>query len=628
MLIDNINYLRKYYRPIRDYLKDNEEDILTQPIYVVKSKTGQLSLEITVETGTVSIHSKYDPEKEAQRLISKYEEDMNQYKQVFFYGIGLGYHVKAFMEKYPNLTYTLYEPNPAIFYHFLANKKIEDLNEKQIKDIYLETSENEKNLMLNQFVNQLDDNVLFVSLPSYEKIFQKEYQLFLTQFKKKMKDKNTTFFTNLAFEKRWTINSMKNFPAVLNTPNILQAGNSDIIKGLPVILVAAGPSLNNEIENLRYIKENKLAYIFAVGSANKALINNDILPDAVCTYDPQGHNYKVFEEIIKKGLEIPLIFGSSVGYETIKKYSGPKAHMITSQDTVSQYYLGEEATDAVINDASSIAIITLQLLVKLQVSSIILVGQNLAYKDSEFYSKGIDYSNMGKDYSITQDVKNKAITIKDVNGNDILTSKGFFDMKQELEQYISLTNIKVINTTVGGACIKGTTFIRLHDLILNHLCLPVVDDNWFEKLNINYDVAKVKEKQETMNSNFKEFGVILGNLEKILQQINLLVSKQQVSNLERQFNRLDKEFKRFRDNQYYKVFINPMVRISLELTIQKIQSIRFMEDQLIKGETTVKIFDKFLSECKLDSHNISPVYSTLEQSYKKTRGGNIYELKK
>ncbi|QTN00389.1 DUF115 domain-containing protein [Sediminibacillus dalangtanensis] len=623
MLIDNINYLRKHYRSIRAFLKNNEDELLAKPINVVKSRTGQPSLEILSKTGMVSIHSKYDPEKEAQRLIEKYEKDIHQYKQVFFYGVGMGYHVKAFMERHPNLTYTLYEPQPAVFYHFLSNKKIEDFNEKQIKNIYLGTSEDDVKQMVSQFVNQLGNNVLFVSLPSYEKIFEKEYQFFLTLFKNKMKDKKTSFFTNLAFEKLWTINSMKNFPEVLSTPNILNSGNSSIMEGLPVILVSAGPSLSNELENLRYIKKNKLAYIFAVGSANKALINNDIIPDAVCTYDPQDHNYKVYEELINKGLEVPLIFGSSVGYETIKRYSGPKVHMIMSQDTVSQYYLGKEETDAVINDASSIAIVTLQLLVRLKVSSIILVGQNLAYKGSEFYSKGIDYSSMGKEYSITEEVKNKAITIKDVNGNNILTSKGFFNMKQELEQYISSTNIKVFNTTVGGASIKGTTFIPLNELILTHLSFPVVDDNWFTKLNIHYDLDKVKEKQEAMNSSFKEYGVLIENLEKILDQINSLVNKHQVNNLERQFNKLDKEFKRLSDNSYYKVFIKPMVRISLEVTIKNIQSIRFTKDQVLKGKTIVKIFDKFLSECKIDAKNIIPVYSTFEQSYKKTRGANL-----
>ena len=136
-------------------------------------------------------------------------------------------------------------------------------------------------------------------------------------------------------------------------------------KGKPAMLVAAGPSLNEEIENIRYIKENGLAYIFSVGSAINTLIYHNIYPDAACTYDPTVNNQKVFAKVKEKNIkDIPMIFGSSVGYETLIDYPGKKYHMITSQDTVSNYYLKTEEEDRldIVLDAPSIAVVTLQLL--------------------------------------------------------------------------------------------------------------------------------------------------------------------------------------------------------------------------------------------------------------------------
>ena len=62
---------------------------------------------------------------------------------------------------------------------------------------------------------------------------------------------------------------------------------------------SSGPSLE-DIENIRYIKEHGLAYIFSVGSAISVLINNNIYPDAACTYDPTVNNQKVFNIVVSQ----------------------------------------------------------------------------------------------------------------------------------------------------------------------------------------------------------------------------------------------------------------------------------------------------------------------------------------
>src|SRR5690606_4805399 len=128
---------------------------------------------------------------------------------------------------------------------------------------------------------------------------------------------------------------------------------------------------------LKEIKKQGLAYIFAVGSANKALIAHGIHPDAVFTYDPQGHNASVFKELMDNGhTTIPMVYGTSVGFETVQLYPGPKFHFVTAQDTITQNF--HETTLPIVNDAYSIAIVTLQILYHLQVKKVILVGQNFA----------------------------------------------------------------------------------------------------------------------------------------------------------------------------------------------------------------------------------------------------------
>ncbi|GGE36233.1 hypothetical protein GCM10011391_13800 [Pullulanibacillus camelliae] len=598
MLIDNINFLRKNYRPLREYFKDHEEELENEPVSVVESKSGHPTLKIENADGEFFIHSKYDPVREAESLVRKYADKMNQYQHVIFYGIGLGYHLHALFEQHKHLTFTIYEPIPAAFNYFLKKRRLEDFPVGRLKHLLVETSTAVRSEFLRGFANQFNvEKVLLVILPSYERIFKEECKVFVKEFKEKVNGKRSSFHTNLSFEKRWTLNSLMNFPEVLKTPNILNQIESNPFKDKPAIIVSAGPSLNDEIENLRFIKENKLAYILAVGSANKALINNHIVPDAVCSYDPQGHNTLVYKEIIESNnKEVPLIFGSSVGYETVKQFPGDKFHFITSQDTIARYYLkgGKSFNSLVVNDAPSIAVMTLQLLFKLGANPIILVGQNLGFKEDKFYASGIEYKRRKNQLS-EKDLQSAIMTI-DNDGEKIYTNQSFLRMKEDMERYISLANgTKIINTTIGGARIKGTDYQRLKDVINAYLHGQKISD-WSLKEN-KYNLSEIKNRQQTMDASLIQYQQLREQLIKTLKKIELYRLNIEKDQAEQLYVNLDKTFKNIKNNDFFSTFIQPMVRVYMEINSKKIQSVRFNKNLKQKNNTVVKSFSKFLSEC-------------------------------
>lgn len=625
MLIDNINFLRKNYRSVREYFRQNESNLQKEPVQVVNAKSGSPTLQVESNGKFYYLHSKYNPEQEAEQIVGKYEDDVSQYDHVFFYGLGLGYHVEAFLEKHPDIDFTLYEPVPANFYHYMCYKKIDDLPLRRLKNLFVETSVGERLNFLNQFAGQLNGNVLLVVLPSYERLYPELYKGFINDFKEHVRNQRSALHTDLAFEKRWTFNSVMNFPEVLKTPNILHDVDKDIFKDKPAIIVSAGPSLNEELENLRYIKENGLAYIFAVGSANKTLIKNNIYPDAVCTYDPQGRNVKVYEEIISQGIDsIPMIFGSSVGFETVERYPGPKLHMITSQDTVAAYILQEAMQNKleIVNDAPSIAVVTFQMLAKLHANPIIFVGQNLAYKGDYFYSKGIEYDT--RKNTIDEKEKQNALIVKDVNGKEIRTNETFNSMRINLESYIAIyKDIEVINTTSGGAHIHGSKYIPLSEVIKDRLKEPIVNNEWYKIATNQYNLAQVNAKLEELDYSFKDYQKLLKSLVSLLKDID---EKSKVVNpieLERYFQDYDHEFKAFSNNLFFKTFIRPMVRVAMDITNKKVQAVRFDRDKQYKAQVIVNAFGKLINQCFQDTNNIFVVYQQMrhrvQQLLEKTR---------
>lgn len=110
----------------------------------------------------------------------------------------------------------------------------------------------------------------------------------------------------------------------MSSPNILGHGKESL-ENKPVIIAASGPSLTDEIENLKKIRKENSAYIFAVGSAINILIKNDVYPHATLSYDP-GNTQHLNHDILRERdiKTVPLIYGTTVSEKTVNTYPGKK----------------------------------------------------------------------------------------------------------------------------------------------------------------------------------------------------------------------------------------------------------------------------------------------------------------
>lgn len=614
ILIDNINILKERYPKTWDKIKDYEKNLDSNYIKVEETKKGFKTLSINKDGKNVYMHSKYNPFREAETIVDEYE-NIEDGTNVIFYGVGLGYHIDAFLEKYPNVNYYIYEPIPEVLYAYLSNKSLKELPSKNLMDIMVGLDEQEISTFLGRFIDKNRSDVQIVELPIHKQIFPDEYERFLELFKDMIKNKRSGIHTDYAFQKRWILNSMKNFGDVLSTPNIIME-KKDQFQGKPAILVAAGPSLNEGIENLKYIKKNGLAYIFSVGSAINTLIYHDIYPDAATTYDPTANNQKVFAKVKEKEIkDIPMIFGSSVGYETLLDYPGEKYHMITSQDTVSNYFLKTEESDRldIVLDAPSIAVVTLQLLYTLGFGPIILVGQNLAYRGKERHSEGVYYSS-----EVTEQEMQNGIWVKDVYGNEVLTNEGFNRMRGQMELYIKeFPNLEVINTTKGGANIEGTTFIELEEVINKYLKEEVVEDNWLEGNKTNYDREYLKSQFENMDRALNRAKKLIEEYHDMLNKIERLINNRNFNEVEKKYVELDKVFGKLEKNKFFITFILPMNRVQYKILADSIDNLNAGKNPTEKGRKIIDSFRGFIELCNGDMQMIESMYEEMKEEIRK-----------
>jgi hypothetical protein len=587
---DNMEILKVKYRSVWEYIKQSADQLEDPAVQVIPAKNGQPNIQIDAEGKTVYLHSQYNPDNEAEQWTNSYVDSVKEAKHIFFYGFGMGYHVDKLMKE-SKIPYTIYEPNASVFYRFIQKKLISDLRIHKLSNIFIGDS---LELFIQHYLEHFTTDVLIIINPAYERIYAEQTKRFIDAFKEQIRIKSANFKALLGYERLWTFNSESNFNTVLHTQNMMRE-KRQFFMGRPVILVAAGPSLEDEFDNLRYIKQHGLAYIFSVGSANKSLLAHDIYPDAVLSYDPNTYNHRVFSEIIEKKIEsIPMIFGSSVGFQTVEFYPAPLLHMFTNQDYISAYYLNEQE---ILQDAASIAIITLQLLSKMNVKTIILVGQNFAVRNDQYYSKGISYQT--RPTGLMESERSSLVNVESVDGGVVQTQESHIIARKQMEYFIAgARHVEVINTTKGGAAIKGTTFIELSEVIQQRLTTKVVEEDWFKGDPTPYDKEIIESKLTAMIKQHEEFGILMVKIVKMIKKLEATAATFHAMKTAVVVNQISNINQELFLNLYYSVYLKSMVRVQHDIFQKSLIEINPMENIIEKARAIVKSFGLFILYCQ------------------------------
>ncbi|MBB6282003.1 6-hydroxymethylpterin diphosphokinase MptE-like protein [Geobacillus subterraneus] len=609
LLEENQRFLQSHYPSIWQLWNQIQHEQVWPQYEIIPTHAGLPTIQVHVGERPLYLHSKYNPEQEAERLVQQLKDKIEQHDHLFFYGIGLGYHVEKILSMFPYKEFTIYEPNPWIFFRFLSYKRMTEWPLHRLRYLHLETDEASRRQFFAEFANALETNVGLITLPSYERIFADSFQQFVSQFRDLMQSKRINLATEFAFGKRWTLNSLMNLPTTLRSPSIFS--RKEHFRSNPVLLVAAGPSLQEEYDNLRCIKEKGLAYIFAVGSANRALVANGILPDAVCTYDPQAHNFAVFGDMMDKGIDanVPMIYGTSVGYETIQKYKGPKFYAVTSQDTVTPYYLDSFDRSEVIDDAFSIAIITLQMLAKFEANPVILVGQNFAFRDNYYYAKEIKRGEK-QTAEVLEHERRGLMQVKDVYGRLVTTNESLNQMRLLMEHYIQkYFQIEVINTTKGGADISGAPFLPLEAVIQTRLTKKVVNENWHVGQEGNR-IQGMEDKIRNMHRAMTDFIKRYNEIEAMFHELEQAAIRKKEEKLLKLFARFDDRFRHLTKNDFFDVYVRPVVRVYTEMLQKEVHKIREEQDPVVKANKVIRSFRSYLHICQQVYNEMAPLVQT------------------
>lgn len=491
---------------------------------VVRGSSHKYTFKIKNAKGAfVLLHSSYNPVRQAKKEIAELNFDLIGIYGVL--GFGAGYYVREILKKMdPKSKMLVIENRLDILRKAMELMDLTDIFEDPRFNIVDGTEEELQSVLKNYFLGVLTiltDDLQFFTTPVLKEIEQEKYQ-----------EMTKLFFDSLRFTSRIigndpgdTLIGLKqvfaNLDYLLKSPAI--TGLKDRYRGKPAICVAAGPSLNKNIAELKKL-QNK-ALVICADTILERLQNEGIVPDIVGVLERGEIVYDSFfkEKVIDP--RITLVGQSVISPNIFNNFPGPKLVALKKNAKIEDWIFTLVPDLLSIESGSSVANMNFSIARYLGCDPIILVGQDLAYgEDGTTHARGTIYDG---DSLTKKDTKNQAEErILGKNGKWLPTKKWWKVFHYWFEMEIPKTRSKVIDATEGGALIKGTEVMTLREAG-DRYCLTEMD-SCFADLLAEIDNDIIEKRRRSLCKGIKAELDKLKKADKIIAEALDILEKMQV----------------------------------------------------------------------------------------------------
>lgn len=383
---------------------------------------------------------------------------------VVLLGIANGEYIEKIKERNSDVVIILYEPSYSILYAAVECIGIGEFDEKT-QNIYLCIGEGS----LSKLYNTMDTligyenmkNVRIMVSPNYELIMEEAFERFRDICSQKMSMIYVNKNTMEMFKKEFIQNITDNIPDNINQYSLgdLKDSFDNIdLDEIPAVIVAAGPSLDKNIRELKNIKGK--AFIVAVDTALKSLARENIIPDIAVTVDPHKP-VSLFDN--EKISHVPLIYSLGANADIKQVHKGMRIYQNDKNSILDKLIYKFEKKVLRLSTGGSVANDAFSLVQVLGFKTIIFIGLDLAYPNNKMHTDSA-YEKESENY-IEADSK-KYIEVEDIYGNMVKTEGNMNIYRQWFErEIINYPDLKVIDATEGGAKKKGMEILTLSEAI-------------------------------------------------------------------------------------------------------------------------------------------------------------------
>lgn len=462
---------------------------------IVDGKKGHKVLQVRNQNGKyINYNSAYDPYKEATKVASQINSDINR-SMVVAVGVGLGYHLKEITNKLNQKSLILaVEENKSVLKSLLHD--VDFSEEIEDERIFFATGRFEGDSLKDQLSNWIRE--LYPNTFSIQPVILPISDIGYIRFSKEvfrviqeLKDRQKFLLGNDVDDTLLGVyNRIQNLSHIIKNPGIRDFIRKfkDVYKGKPAIIISSGPSLDKNIHLLKSAKGKAL--LLSCDGSMSALEKHGIVPDAVSSVERIMLTYKAFYKDVRMPDETVLIAPAVVRPEIFKSFNTKTLSNFKSEG-ISAWFNTMTGNKGHIWAGVSVAHHLLGLAAMLEADPIILVGQDLAYSPL-----GVSHVN---EASVKEkvDVNKVDIYVKDISGEDIPTTFVWKQFKEVFEYAIGQYKLNCIDATEGGAYIKGTTIMSLEETISTYCNSEVMN---FRQLIDSIEIEESFIKETHINT--------------------------------------------------------------------------------------------------------------------------------
>jgi len=410
------------------------------------------------------LYEEPNPYKEIQALVEKELNDPDV-THIVTLGLGLGYLLAELIRCKENKAKVfVLEPDMAILYECLQFLDLSLMIENE-KVVFILQSDGvlagEELAGLIQLTDSAFKGWRFVSVFNSFRLYSEYSKQVIHIFGSKMTSQklnlNTVHKHGEIFLKHSLINLTQ-----LNNESFLSS-YEHLFKGLPCIIISAGPSLTKQLPQLKFLQHHVV--LFAVGQTIKTLHAEGINPHFVLGVDPWMLPWFESDGYTREVLVCNTVFDPAA----IPKVPGHKIFASYS-DEIDERMSSVIGKMGNVQNGGSVANFSYSVAKFMGFKTIAFVGQDLAYTGGISHASGyLDREEKTEDELAQNSSFRK---VPGYYGDSVYTNTQMDTYRDWFEVQIKNdTDYAVYNCTEGGACIRGAIQISLTEFISKHALL-------------------------------------------------------------------------------------------------------------------------------------------------------------
>lgn len=180
-----------------------------------------------------------------------------------------------------------------------------------------------------------------------------------------------------AFSRTWVEQGLANLPAIARWPSIAAVG--DRFAGVPMVIVAPGPSLARNVTQLRELRGR--AIITAFSHSLKPVLAAGVVPDLVVTVDPQDVRY----HFAGCDLSRSCLVNAATVHPALFELPAQRFLTLSANCAIDDWIFDGTGEDAVVPGGGSVATSAFSLALAWGCDPIVFVGLDLSFPGGAYY---------------------------------------------------------------------------------------------------------------------------------------------------------------------------------------------------------------------------------------------------